>query len=79
MNCSDCGLPMEGYGLNHHDARWGKTITYTNGETRKTSENRVGKLQLPEHLGRCCDCTDESFGMPAKNRSRPRPPATANE
>lgn len=28
---------------------------------------------VPEHIDRCCDCTDELFGMPAANRSRSRP------
>jgi len=28
---------------------------------------------VPEHQDRCCDCTDELFGMPAKKRHRPRP------
>lgn len=31
------------------------------------------KKNIPEHIDRCCDCTDELFGMPAKNRGRPRP------
>ena len=27
---------------------------------------------IPEHIGRCCDCTDELFGMPADQRRLPR-------
>lgn len=26
-----------------------------------------------EHPGLCCDCFDESFGMPPENRTWPRP------
>jgi len=52
MKCKDCGLAMEGHGLNHHD---------------------LEPKNVPEHIERCCDCTDELFGMPASKRGRPRP------
>jgi hypothetical protein len=35
--------------------------------------NHMGHPMVPEHKDRCCDCTDEMYGMPEKNRSRPRP------
>ena len=73
MKCSDCGIEMTEQEIAHHDSRWPEITTFTNGESRPTPEHLVGKLQIPEHLNKCCDCTDEAFGMHPNNRSKPRP------
>lgn len=32
-------------------------------------------MESGDHPGLCCDCFDEGWGMPATQRTRPRPPA----
>lgn len=60
MNCSDCGLPLNGAPC---EGEW-QDVLNRNGLV-------VGKA--PGHVGICCDCFDERLGMPSEKRLRPRP------
>ncbi len=62
MTCEDCGLEIEKPegGCQRDSYVW---------------QQHVGRYHWVKatHPGRCCDCFDEHFGMPAAHRSRPRP------
>lgn len=63
MNCVECGNDFK---LDRDGKACGQYSYVTKDGTGEEIE-----LQ-PDHLGQCCDCFNERWGMPAGMRSKPR-------